>query len=110
MDDVSRKAAIDEQYTRRAMMGEQQWQHEQSRTIHGSIGNGVTYSVGEVSDTSITIIERIDLTNPDCPVVCFNKDGVFIERRYPMSAMEYRQKFGQLEQPSQPSQDHRPKP
>lgn len=29
MDDVSRKSAIDEQYTRRAMMGEQQWQFMQ---------------------------------------------------------------------------------
>lgn len=61
--------------------------------------NGITYSVGEVTDTHITVIERIDLTNPECPVVCLNKDVVFVEKRLPMSFMEYQERFGPFPHP-----------
>jgi len=57
------------------------------------MNNGITYKVGDVTDTHVTLIERADLTHPDCPVVCFDKSVSFIEQHYPMSYREFEQWF-----------------
>lgn len=73
--------------------------------------NGITYSVGEVTDKHVTVIERIDLAHPDCPVVCFDKSAAIIERRYPMSPMDYQAKFGHPPEPQAPAlSDRQTKP
>lgn len=61
------------------------------------MGDGITYSIGEVTDTHVTVIQRIDLSHPDCPVVCFDSSVAFIEQRYPMSYIEFQQHFGRSE-------------
>lgn len=67
------------------------------KSLADGMGNGISYSIGEVTDKHVTVVERIDLTHPNCPVVCLNKDAAFIEQRYPMSPTEYLERFGQPE-------------
>jgi hypothetical protein len=60
---------------------------------------GITYEVQSQTNTHVLIRERIDLTHPDCPVVCLDNEASFIERVFLVSIAEYLGRFGRSQQP-----------
>lgn len=64
--------------------------------------NGVTYTVKAVTDSHVCVIEHIDLTHPNSPVVSFKQNATWVAAERWMGRMEYAERFG--EQPITPQE------
>ena len=55
--------------------------------------NGITYTVESQNDAYVIIREHIDLTHPDCPVVCLGKDARWAITSNMMTRQEFNERY-----------------